>query len=262
MKKIFQIGSVFLLLAALIGLARPALAHEIIPAQLQEFLANNPAATPAEIQAFYAATSSTPAKSLLTATTATEDGALATAGRFILLGIEHVLGGTDHVLFVISLLLVFGSLKDILKLSGAFTVAHSITLILSGSLLLSISSRIVEPLIALSIAYVALTSVFLRQHAFFQNQKNKLATVFFFGLFHGLGFAGALKELAIPAKSFLLSLVTFNIGIELGQLIVIAAVLPILYLIRKKTWYQTFISIVAVGIAFCGLVWAVQRIVG
>ncbi len=85
---------------------------------------------------------------------------------FFRIGVGHILSGPDHILFVLSLLLVFISWKDILKLTGIFTIAHSITLILAGTGILVLSSRIVEPMIALSIAYVALTSVFLKGKLF------------------------------------------------------------------------------------------------
>ncbi len=267
MQKLLHRFIYLLFFATLFFVSPTAQAHDLIPIQLQDYLASHPNATPQEIQTYFNSTSGTlPAaartQNLLTAVDTANGGKLKTIWDFIPLGIAHVLSGTDHVLFVISLLLVFGTLKDILKLTGTFTVAHSITLILSGTLLLSLSSRIVEPLIALSIAYVAVTSVFLRKYDFFGSQRNKLITVFFFGLFHGFGFAGALKDLSIPSGSFIPALVAFNVGIEIGQLTIITAVLPILYLLRKKSWYQSFISVIAVGIGSFGLVWAVQRALG
>lgn len=179
---------------------------------------------------------------------------------FIKLGINHILEGTDHILFIISLLLVFLTIHEILRLTSTFTIAHSLTILLSATAILTVSPRIVEPIIALSIAFVAFGSVFLAHYPVFREGKAKLGIVFFFGLFHGLGFAGLLKEIHIPNDRFISSLISFNIGIEIGQMIVVCIALPVIFTFRHKSWYPSFIKVVAVIITIFGIIWAFQRI--
>lgn len=189
----------------------------------------------------------------------TTDGFWTSFSRFIVLGIEHILEGVDHILFLLSLLLVFVNLRGIIVLVSAFTVSHSVTLILAGSSVLSLSSTIVEPLIAGSIVIVAMGSVFFSQSSWWKGQK-KVWIVFFFGLFHGLGFAGLLEGLQIPDDRFISSLLAFNIGIELGQIFVLMLVLPWVYLFRKKAWYPVFIRILALLISSVALYWFIERV--
>ena len=137
------------------------------------------------------------------------------------MGIEHILVGLDHILFVLTLLLVFVSIGEISKLATVFTVAHSLTLILAGTGLLVLSLAFVEPIIALSIACMAIATVFFSSCPIMKRYGVKTSLVFFFGLFHGLGFVGLLLELSIPADTFLSSLLVFNVEIEIGQLIII-----------------------------------------
>ncbi len=241
-------------------------AHDLLPKQLIQFMKENPQATDQQIQDFL---SINPAiyqnnphfKSNMLYTIRHPDHSFWHNGYdFIKLGLGHILSGPDHILFVLSILLVFVSLKDVLKLASVFTISHSITLILAGSNLVRVSSRVVEPMIALSIAYMAITSVFLRHRPFFRSAHSKASTVFFFGLFHGLGFAGLLKDLGIPENRFISSLLSFNIGIELGQILIIFCALPIIYAFRNKLWYPRAIQFAAVLIAILGFGWAFQRI--
>jgi hypothetical protein len=120
----------------------------------------------------------------------------------------------------------------------------------------------VEPLIALSIAVVAIGTVFFKDKSWMKNSQTILAAVFFFGLFHGLGFAGLLRDIHIPDGQFIPALISFNLGIELGQVCIVGVALPFIYLGRKKPWYPQVIKILAVGISVLALVWFVQRIVG
>ncbi len=172
------------------------------------------------------------------------------------------MAGADHILFVLSLLLIFVSWKDIVKLTGTFTVAHSITLILAGTGILTLSSHIVEPLIALSISYVAISTVFFKGKKYIGDGRAKVAMVFFFGLFHGLGFAGLLQEIKIPTDKLVTSLISFNIGIEIGQIFIVALAFPIIYFLRNKSWYPILIKIIAILIAILGIFWALQRVIG
>lgn len=184
-----------------------------------------------------------------------------TLKQFIILGIEHILGGLDHILFVISIILILLPWTKILKMITAFTIAHSLTLILAGSGALILSARIVEPIIAFSIAYMAITSVFLKHIPFFRNIHNKILVIFLFGLFHGLGFAGVLTDLQIPENYFITSLISFNIGVEIGQIIILLIVLPPLFLVKRNaTLYNNLIQIIAGSISALALYWVVQRI--
>src|SRR5688572_6062485 len=146
--------------------------------------------------------------------------------QYLWLGYTHILPkGVDHILFVLGIFLLSPRLKTMLLQVTAFTIAHSITLGLSIYGILSLPSRIVEPLIALSIAYVAIENLLTREL-----KPWRVALVFIFGLLHGLGFAGVLRALGLPRDEFLTALVTFNLGVEGGQLTIIAiatiAVLP------------------------------------
>src|SRR4029079_8833730 len=180
------------------------------------------------------------------------------ARQYLALGFTHILPrGLDHVLFVLGIFFFATRLKPVLAQVTAFTLAHSITLGLSIYGIFSLPSSIVEPLIALSIVYVAVENV-LRPRL----TPWRVAVVFCFGLLHGLGFAGALRELALPRSQFLLALVTFNVGVELGQLTVIAlAFLLVASWARKESWYRARVVVPAsVAIAAIGLFWTVQRV--
>ena len=175
---------------------------------------------------------------------------------------DHIFEGTDHILFVLSLLLVFTSIGRTLKLITLFTLSHSLSIILAGTDVLTLSGSVVEPIIALSIAYVAMTTVFFKHIAFFGSFRNKAITVFVFGLFHGLGFAGLLKEIAVPEEHFLSSLLFFNVGIEIGQIVIIALALPVIYAFRGQKWYPAAVKVAAVLLSFVGVYWMVERIAG
>ncbi len=181
-----------------------------------------------------------------------------TALLYLQLGYKHILPlGLDHILFVLSLFLLSSKLKPVLWQSLAFTVAHSVTLGLAMYKVIELSARIVEPLIALSIVYVALENVFTRKL-----RRSRIAVVFLFGLVHGLGFASALNNLGLPQNAYLSSLIMFNVGVELGQLTVI---LIAFFLVGKwfanKPYYHKYIvtplSLCIAGIAFF---WVIQRI--
>jgi hydrogenase/urease accessory protein HupE len=181
-----------------------------------------------------------------------------TARRYLALGFTHIVpGGLDHVLFVLGIYLLSGRARSILWQVSAFTVAHSITLGLSMYGLVSVSPRIVEPLIALSIAYVAVENVFLSEL-----KSWRVALVFAFGLLHGMGFAGALKELSLPRSEFVTALLTFNVGVEAGQLAVIGtAFLLVGWYSAHRAWYRSRIVVPASLLIACTAVyWTIQRL--
>ena len=243
-------------------------AHELLPQVMITYIAEHPDATAEDIKAFAATQDSSVSENLskysgdelIDLLKKQDSSYVDTALDFIILGFKHILSGADHILFVLSLLLVFISISNVLKLVTAFTLSHSITLILAGTGLLVLSSSIVEPFIALSIAVMAIASVFYREHPLMKKNYGKIALVFFFGLFHGLGFAGLLTEIAVPEDKFALSLLAFNVGIEFGQLFIVALALPLIFLFRNKSWYNTAIKVFAVLIAIAGTVWFFERL--
>lgn len=175
-------------------------------------------------------------------------------GQYLKLGIEHILTGYDHLLFLLSLLVAASCWKDIVKIVTAFTLAHSITLIAAALGVIPLNARLVESAIALTICYVAAENVFILR----MNRRWMLA--FFLGLIHGMGFAGALGEIGLSKKHLLASLLTFNVGVELGQLAVVAIVLPILLHLRRFPWYRrVVISGVSICIFVLALFWFLQR---
>jgi hypothetical protein len=178
-------------------------------------------------------------------------------GRFLKLGFTHILPeGLDHILFVLGLFFFSTFFRPLLLQVTAFTIAHSITLGLSLLGIFSLPSRLVEPLIALSIAVVALENIFFRKM-----RPSRFLIVFGFGLVHGLGFAGVLKGLGLPENQFLKVLVSFNLGVEGGQLAVIGMAAILTAWMWKKPWYHRRVVVpVSALIAATGLFWFVQRI--
>jgi hypothetical protein len=177
---------------------------------------------------------------------------------YIKLGYQHILPlGLDHILFVLSLFLLTPKLKSILWQATAFTVAHTVTLGLSMYHVINPPANIVEPLIALSIMYVALENIFSPKL-----KATRIGVVFLFGLIHGMGFASALGQLGLPQNAYLSSLLMFNIGVELGQITVIAAAY---FLLAKwfgnKPYYRKAIVIpLSVLITVVAAYWVVERL--
>lgn len=179
--------------------------------------------------------------------------------EYIALGYTHILPkGIDHILFVLGLFLLSVRLRPVLIQVTTFTIAHSITLALTMYGIVSLPSRIVEPLIALSIAYVAIENLMTREL-----KPWRLALVFAFGLLHGMGFAGVLADLGLPRGDFVTALLSFNLGVEFGQLTVIAAAAVAVMWYRHRTWYHQRIVIPAsLMIAATGVYWTITRMIG
>lgn len=175
--------------------------------------------------------------------------------QFLVLGLEHIFTGYDHILFVISLLFGAKTIRHILALVTAFTLAHSITLALATFDVVQLPSRFVESAIALSIIYVALINIFN------QDSKHQPWLAFGFGLIHGFGFAGILSEMRLDANQMVTSLLSFNIGIELGQLLIVSIAFPIILWLKKLTLspIKWVIPGTSVAILCFGLVWFIQR---
>jgi len=184
-----------------------------------------------------------------------------TARTYFLLGVEHILTGIDHLLFVLALLLLVRNVWTLVKVITAFTVAHSITLALAALELTNIPQAPVEAVIALSIAFVAAEIVRQDRHEKDLASQAPWIIAFAFGLLHGLGFGGALREIGLPQSDVPLALLTFNLGVEAGQLMFVFAVIALKtvadrLLDLKVPWARTAASY---GIGSLAAVWFVQR---
>ena len=177
---------------------------------------------------------------------------------YIKVGFTHIVPkGTDHLLFILGIFLLSLHMRPLLWQVTMFTLAHTITLGLSMNGVISLPANIVEPLIALSIAYIGVENIFA--HSL---HKSRLVLVFVFGLLHGLGFAGVLSDFGMPDDDFAIALISFNVGVELAQLAIIATAFALLgYWFRHKDWYRSRVVIPASAmIAATGLLWTIQRI--
>lgn len=177
---------------------------------------------------------------------------------YLKLGYTHILpGGFDHILFVSGLCLLSNKIKVILWQATAFTVAHSITLALSMKSIIVAPSAVVEPIIALSILFVAIENLLLTEL-----KPWRILLVFMFGLVHGMGFASSLNEIGLPRNKFLTSILSFNVGVELGQISIILAMFVLFVLpFGKKPYYRKAIVFpLSTLIALVALYWTIQRI--
>lgn len=186
------------------------------------------------------------------------DGAAAFA-RFVALGFSHILPlGLDHVLFIVALAIGAPRLGRLIRLATLFTLAHSVTLALAAFDIVRAPAAIVEPAIALSIAVVAVMNLIPRPEG---PRREQAPLIVAFGLLHGLGFAGALRALGLPRGQETLALAGFNVGVELGQVAVILAVLAAVGWWRSRPFYATRIAApVSLAVAAIGLFWTIQRI--
>ena len=176
---------------------------------------------------------------------------------YLRLGFLHIVPrGLDHILFVLGLFLLGSQLRPLVWQVTAFTLAHALTLSLAVFDVVSLPSAVVEPLIAMSIVYVAVENLLTSRL-----MPWRPVVVFGFGLLHGLGFAGVLRELGLPDQQRVLGLISFNVGIELGQLLVIASALLAVGWCRSEDWYRRRIVVPAsFVVAGTGLFWAVRRL--
>ncbi len=179
------------------------------------------------------------------------------------LGLHHIASGPDHILFIIGILLVARRARPVVLLATTFTLAHSTTLALAALGVTTVSSAVVEPLIAASLVVIAVEALPWRAQANAPGTWRRVALVFAFGLLHGLGFAGGLLELNLEGRSLVTALFGFNVGVELGQLAIAAVGLPLLALVDTKPWYLRTVAVpAALGIGLCGLYWTVTRLLG
>ena len=177
-------------------------------------------------------------------------------GEFVKLGVEHIFLGYDHLMFLFALIVIGGRLGNLVKIVTAFTVAHSLTLILAALEILKLPPQIIETGIALSIAYVAAENFVIAQ------SDHRWILTFIFGLVHGLGFANVLRDLGLPTTGLVPSLLAFNVGVEIGQLCIVAVFFPITLWIAKQKFQRRVVWAFSSVILLFGLGWFVERAFG
>ena len=178
--------------------------------------------------------------------------------NYISIGYDHIVpNGMDHILFVLGIFLLTTRLRPLLSQITMFTIAHSITLALAVYGVVELSPRVVQPLVALSIAYVGLENLYSKKV-----QKRRLLLVFSFGLLHGLGFAGALKDFGMPPGDYATALISFNVGVELGQIIIVLVAFALFAgWFARRDWYRSAVVLpVSAVIAVMGMAWTVDRV--
>jgi len=187
----------------------------------------------------------------------TRQGALSVIRKFVPEGIHHILIGPDHLLFLVGLLLLGGTMKRLLLVVTSFTLAHSVTLTLAAVDILSPPARLIEPAIALSIVYVGFDNLLVKE-----GRDVRAWIAFAFGFIHGFGFAIVLREMDLPGRALGWSLFSFNFGVEIGQMFVVVSVATALSLLRarseKISRQVAFAGSIAVILA--GAFWFVQRV--
>ncbi len=197
------------------------------------------------------------------ATIAGEDEIANVASTYTIIGVEHIILGFDHLLFVLALVLLLKGGWLVAKTVTAFTIAHSVTLIGTTLGYLSLPSQPVEAVIALSIVFLAVEIVKAKPDEQRLSERFPWIVAFLFGLLHGFGFAGALAEIGLPKDDVPLALLTFNLGVEIGQLVIVAIGLAALALIKRFqiSWLQPTKTATAYGIGIISTYWFIERMV-
>lgn len=178
--------------------------------------------------------------------------------EYLKLGFSHVIpSGTDHILFILGIFFLNSNFKSVLIQCTVFTLAHSISLGLAASGVFLPVSAVIEPLIALTIIFVALENIYLNKV-----NARRLVMIFCFGIIHGLGFASAIKETGLSKTHFIISLFSFNIGVEIGQIVILTlAYLTIVVNFREYKWYKKYVTNpISILISLVGLYWFIERI--
>lgn len=179
-----------------------------------------------------------------------------TASGFFTLGVEHIFIGYDHILFLLALILWGGRLWSLIKIVTAFTIAHSITLALAALEIVMLPGRLIECAIAASIIYVAAENFFIRK------SDHRWVLTFAFGLIHGFGFANVLAELQLPQQALAQALVLFNVGVEAGQIAIVAILFPVILWLSKRECYPRIVYACSSVILLFGAGWLVERVFG
>ncbi len=171
--------------------------------------------------------------------------------ELFMLGVEHILTGFDHLVFLLALVLVDIRMRSLLRMITAFTVAHAASLALAATGVLQPPATLIEPLIALSILYVGIESLVA------PGAVHRWVLALVFGFVHGFGFAGALLDLALPRSELPGALLAFNLGVEAGQLAVLTVLVPLLALMRERLW---FVRTVSAAVVIAGAIWLAERL--
>ena len=182
------------------------------------------------------------------------------AWYYFKLGFKHIIPqGIDHVLFIIGICLINTKLRSIIYQATAFTVAHTVALSLSMKNIIVAPGPVIEPVIALSIVFVAIENIVLNEL-----KPWRILFVFMFGLIHGLGFASSLNEIGLPPGKFFSSILMFNVGVEICQVLIIALVFSlIIFPLKNKLWYRyRVVYPVSVAIALVSSYWTIERLMG
>jgi hydrogenase/urease accessory protein HupE len=187
----------------------------------------------------------------------TRQGTLAVIRKFVPSGVHHILIGPDHLLFLVGLLLVGGSLRQLVIVVTGFTVAHSVTLSLAALNIVTPPASIIEPAIALSIVYVGVDNLTVRE-----GRDMRVWIALAFGLIHGFGFANVLREMDLPARALGWSLFSFNLGVEIGQLVVVALVASALAALRSRSAAagRRLVFAGSIVVIAAGAFWFVERV--
>lgn len=175
--------------------------------------------------------------------------------KFLKLGVHHIFLGYDHICFLVALIVV-SRFKELIKIVTSFTVAHTVTLMLAAMQIVTLPTRLIESGIALTIVYVAAQNFWLKPDA------HRWKLTFAFGLIHGFGFANVLRELGLPTSGTVRCLLSFNVGVELGQLVIVCVLLPVTAILGKWTHGGIAKRLVSVPIVLLGAGWFVERAFG
>lgn len=173
---------------------------------------------------------------------------------FVMFGMEHIFTGYDHILFLLGLLLVGRGLRNLVGIVTAFTIAHSITLAVATLGIVQPVGWLIEAAIALSIVYVGVENLLVSE------VRHRWRIAFVFGLVHGFGFAGLLREMNMDQAGLIVSLLTFNVGVEIGQVLIVAMAWPLLHGLQKSPYRLPIIRLVSVVITVFGLIWFIERV--
>jgi len=190
-------------------------------------------------------------------TTGTRQGTLAVIRKFVASGIHHILIGPDHMLFLIGLLLLGGTVRRLIVVVSAFTLAHSITLSLAALNIFDPPARIIEPAIALSIVFIGVDNLIVRG-----GRDVRAWIAFAFGFVHGFGFAGVLREMGLESRALVWSLLSFNLGVEIGQLLVVVVVATALAALRTRSEAagRRLAFAGSIGVIAAGTFWFFERV--
>ena len=173
--------------------------------------------------------------------------------KFFKLGVEHIFLGFDHLCFLLALIVV-AQIRDLLKIITSFTIAHSITLVLAALDIVRLPARLVEAAVALTIVYVAVENLWPKP------RPHRWALTFGFGMIHGFAFASVLEVLGLPSAGLIRCLLSFNVGVEFGQLVIVLLLLPVVLQLGRGRYGPLFVRGISLSLALVGMAWFLDRV--